>query len=111
MTCGLLLSEVIRRLLQRGEDKLAQRAVSFKSVANPKATRSGYAESLNDWFFRSAGDEESTTADQSRKSTMEVNKFVGRECLDLWLTCFERSVAVLRAFPEVKVIYCSIQGE
>ncbi len=65
-------------------------------------------DSQPDYSSRS-GDERST-ADQSRKVTMDMDKFVGRECLDYWLTCFERSVGVLRAFPEVNVVYRMVEG-
>lgn len=83
--------------------------MGLKSRVESKSSRSGYAESLNDWFFaNNGGEDEHSTAEQSRKSTVDMQKIVGRECLDFWLTCFERSVAVLRAFPEVSVVFRSV---
>ena len=97
MTCGLLLSEVIRNMQQRGED--VQRVAGLKS--RPHTSFFSKTGLIDDWLFGEGRESSSSTASQSRKDSFDGNKFVGRECIDFWLTCYDRSVHPLRAHPHL----------
>ena len=58
MTCGLLLSEVIRKLQQQGEN--VQRVVGLKT--RPNVTIFSKPDLLNEWLFGEGRESSSSTA-------------------------------------------------